>query len=119
MGLVRTRTSSGGETRYLGLYCDVKGQQRSAGTYATAEKATRAWQKAEEKISEGRLGDAGRGRQKFIRYVEGQWLPHHQMEARTPGELHLSTSANSSCPWLLAGFTDQPSSTQQPPLAGG
>jgi integrase len=83
MGFVRTRISSDGETRYLALYCDVKGRQRSAGTFATAEKATRAWQKAEEKISEGRLGDARRGRQKFARYVEEQWLPHHQMEART------------------------------------
>ena len=83
MGFVRTRSSSDGETRYLALYCDVKGRQRSAGTFATAEKATRAWQKAEERISEGRLGDARRGRQKFARYVEEQWLPHHQMEART------------------------------------
>ena len=32
---------------------------------------------------EGRLSDARRGRQKFARYVEEQWLPHHQMEART------------------------------------
>ena len=83
MGFVRTRSSSDGETRYLALYCDVKGRQRSAGTFATPEKATRAWQKAEERISEGRLGDARRGRQKFARYVEEQWLPHHQMEART------------------------------------
>ena len=83
MGFVRTRVSSDGETRYLALYCDMKGRQRSAGTYATAEKATRAWQKAEEKISEGRLGDARRGRQKLQRYVEEQWLPNHQMEART------------------------------------
>jgi integrase len=43
----------------------------------------RAWQKAEEKIAEGRLGDARRGRQRFARYVQEQWLPHHQMEART------------------------------------
>jgi integrase len=41
------------------------------------------WRRAEDRISEGRLGDASRGRQKFQRYVEETWLPHHQMEART------------------------------------
>jgi integrase len=83
MGFVRTRVSGDGQTRYIALYADVKGRQRSAGTYATDAQARRAWQKAEDKISEGRLGDARRGRQKFRRYVEEQWLPHHQMEART------------------------------------
>jgi hypothetical protein len=83
MGFVRIRVSGDGQTRYMALYADMKDRQRSAGTYATEEQARRAWQKAEDKISEGRLGDARRGRQKFQRYVEEQWLPHHQMEART------------------------------------
>jgi integrase len=46
-------------------------------------QAERAWRRAEDRICEGRLGDASRGRQKFQRYVEETWLPHHQMEART------------------------------------
>jgi len=69
--------------RYAATYVDVKGRQLSAGTFSTEAQAMRAWQKAEEKIAEGRLGDARRGRQRFARYVEEQWLPHHQMEART------------------------------------
>lgn len=83
MGFVRTRTDSHGTTRYLALYHDVKGRQRSAGTFNTEAKAERAWRRAEDKISEGRLGDVSRGRQNFARYVEQSWLPHHQMEART------------------------------------
>ena len=35
MGFVRTRVSGDGQTRYIALYADVKGRQRSAGTYAT------------------------------------------------------------------------------------
>ena len=62
----------------------MKGRQRSAGTYATATQAEKAWVKAEDRMLEGRLGDASRGRQKLARYVEDTWLPHHQMEARTP-----------------------------------
>ena len=82
MGFVREREGTHGGVRYQALYDDVK-VARSAGTYATEAQATRAWQKAEDKLSEGRLGDARRGRQRFARYVEEQWLPHHQMEART------------------------------------
>jgi integrase len=83
MGFVRTRVDGHGATRYLALYHDVKGRQRSAGTYTTAAQAERAWRRVEDKISEGRLGDTSRGRQNFARYVEQSWLPHHQMEART------------------------------------
>jgi integrase len=83
LGFVRARVRGDGQIRYAAMYVDVKGRQRSAGTFATEALATRAWQKAEDKLSEGRLGDARRGRQRFARYVEEQWLPHHQMEART------------------------------------
>jgi hypothetical protein len=37
---------------YAAVYLDVKGRQRSAGTFASEGQATRAWQKAEEKIAE-------------------------------------------------------------------
>jgi integrase len=83
MGFVRTRIDGNGKPRYLALYQDVKGRQRSAGTFNTPAQAEKAWRRAEDRISEGRLGDASRGRQKFQRYVEESWLPHHQMEART------------------------------------
>jgi hypothetical protein len=83
VGFVRVRVDGNGTPRYLALYHDVKGRQRSAGTFTTPAQAEKAWRRTEDKISEGRLGDASRGRQKFARYVEESWLPHHQMEART------------------------------------
>src|SRR6266496_6151664 len=83
MGFVRERIRSDGITRYQAHYVDAKGRQRSAGTFATAELAKRAWQRAEDRLMEGRVGDTRRGRQRFQRYVENEWLPHHQMEART------------------------------------
>ena len=83
MGFVRERIRGDGVVRYQAHYLDARGRQRSAGTYATAELATRAWQRMEEGIAEGRLGDSQRGRQRFRRYVEDEWLPRHQIEART------------------------------------
>lgn len=83
MGFTRTRTGRDGVVRFQALYDDVKGGRRSAGTFATAEKADRAWQRAEERLAEGRLGDARRGRQRFARYVEEEWFPNHEIEART------------------------------------
>lgn len=52
-----------------------------AGTFPNKKDADRAWQRAEAKIAEGRLGDPGRGRQTFQAYVEQVWLPGHQIEA--------------------------------------
>lgn len=34
-------------------------------------------------MAEGRMGNPSRGRQRFRGYVLGEWLPNHQMEART------------------------------------
>lgn len=83
MGFTRPRPGRNGGTRYQALYTDVKGHRRSAGTFATEKAADRAWQRAEAKIAEGRMGDPARGRQRLRRYVEQEWLPNHQMEART------------------------------------
>jgi hypothetical protein len=55
----------------------------SAGTFATEKAADRAWQRAEARMAEGRMGNPSRGRQRFRTYVEQEWLPNHQMEART------------------------------------
>ncbi len=83
MGCTRARIGRSGVVRFQALYVDVKGRWLSAGTFATEKAATRAWQRAEEKIAEGRMGDTRRGSQKLRRYVEEEWLPHHEMEART------------------------------------
>jgi hypothetical protein len=59
-----------GRVRFQAVYDDAHGRQRSAGTYATAKEADKAWLKAEVRITEGMPGDPHRGRQTFRRYVE-------------------------------------------------
>jgi integrase len=83
MGFTRARVGRDGVVRFQALYTDVKARRRSAGTFSTEKAATRAWQRAEEQVSEGRMGDPRRGQQRFRRYVLEEWLPHHEMEART------------------------------------
>jgi hypothetical protein len=83
MGFTRLRTGHDGVVRYQALYDDVKGHRRSTGTFATQGAADKAWQRAELRMAEGRMGDPARGRQRFRRYVLEEWLPNHQMEART------------------------------------
>ena len=83
VGFVRERVGRNGVVRYQALYKDVKGDQRSAGTFATEDRAIRAWQREEDKLDEGRLTDTRRGKQRFRRYVEEEWFPNHQMEATT------------------------------------
>ncbi len=46
-------------------------------------RADRAWQKAEIHLGEGHVGDPGRGRQAFRKYVEERWLPNHMLEPTT------------------------------------
>lgn len=83
MGWVIRQQGRRGETRYYGVYRDLQGRQRSAGYHAIEEKAQRAWEKAEEALHAGRLGDPQRGKQTFRAYVESEWLPHHVIEATT------------------------------------
>jgi integrase len=83
VGFVRAREGVNGAVRFQALYDDIKGHRRSAGTFATEELARRAWQRAEDRLADGRNTDTRRSRQRFQRYVEEQWLPHHEMEART------------------------------------
>jgi site-specific recombinase XerD len=83
MGFVRERPGTNGRMHYQALYDDVKGRRRSAGTYPTEALAVRAWQRAEDRQADGRGSDTRRTRQRFRRYVEDVWLPHHEMEART------------------------------------
>ena len=83
MGSTRLRTDGHGQTRYVALYRDLRGRQRSAGTFPSAKQADKAWQRAEALVESGRLGDLRRGRQTFRTYVETTWLPAHQIEAST------------------------------------
>ena len=83
MGFTRPRGGRDGLPRYQALYDDAKGHRRSAGTFTTEKAADRAWQRAEARMAEGRMGNPSRGRQRFRTYVEQEWLPNHRMEART------------------------------------
>src|SRR5580692_10497147 len=83
MGFIRERIAAGGRVRYAAVYRDLKGRQRSAGTFASRRQADRAWQRAEAKVAQGYLGDPGRGRQAFRAYAENTWLPNHEIEAST------------------------------------
>jgi integrase len=85
---VKQRTSAKGTTRYLACYRDLRGRERSAGTYATEGKAERAWQKAESDLAAGRIGDPKRGRQRFQAYVNQTWFPNHSMELSTRQNYH-------------------------------
>jgi Phage integrase, N-terminal SAM-like domain len=86
MGFSRKRPDRNGKIRYTAYYTDSRGRERSAGTFAQKKRANDAWQHAEAKIAEGRLGDPRRGRQTFETYVEAEWLPNHMIEPSTrPG----------------------------------
>jgi len=83
VGFSRKRIGRDGKPRYTAYYKDIKGRERSANTFSTKKDADRAWQKAEAKLAEGRVGDPARGRMLFERYVEDTWLPNHVMEPST------------------------------------
>ena len=55
MGYVLTRPGKNGKPRYMAVYRDIRGRNRSAGTFATEREAEKEWQKAEIKLAEGRI----------------------------------------------------------------
>lgn len=83
MGFSRKRKDKDGKFRYTAYYVDIRGHERSAGTFSNEKVANKAWQTAETRVAEGRAGDPRRGRQTFERYVREEWLPNHVMELRT------------------------------------
>ncbi|GLH99814.1 tyrosine-type recombinase/integrase [Phytohabitans aurantiacus] len=83
MGFTRTRVGKDGKPRYTAYYVDIRGKERSAGTFGDKKAANKAWQKAEVEVAAGKVGDPRRGRQIFRRYVEVEWFPNHQLEATT------------------------------------
>ena len=63
MGFAKKRFGKDGKPRYTAVYVDLRGSERSAGTFASEKAADRAWQKAEVELRQGRVGDPARGRQ--------------------------------------------------------
>jgi integrase len=80
MGFSRKRPGRDGKPRYTAYFLDIRGQERSAGTFSNRKEADRAWQGAESDVSTGRPADPARGRQTFHSYVHDKWLPHHLLE---------------------------------------
>jgi integrase len=83
VGYSRKRNDGDGKPRYTAYYWDLKGRERSAGTFSSRKQANEAWQDAEAEARKGRVGDRARGRQTFKQYVEQTWLPNHQIEVST------------------------------------
>lgn len=67
MGYTRLRYKSCGDARYTAYYWDLRGRQRSAGTFARQRDAERAWRRAEAQIADGRFVNLATGRQCFGR----------------------------------------------------
>ena len=50
MGFSRKRIGRDGKPRYTAYYLDIRGQERSAGTFASKKASDKAWQDEEAKI---------------------------------------------------------------------
>jgi integrase len=83
MGWSKKRTSAKGRTSYTAMYRDIRGEERSAGTFSSKKEADKAWQTAEARTSEGRATPVSRGSIRFERYVRDKWFPNHRLELRS------------------------------------
>jgi integrase len=99
VGFARERKGAGGKVRYIALYRDIRGKQRSAGTFTSKKKADKAWQDAEVRVAEGRAGDPRRSRQIFQRYVKEEWFPSHRLERRARENYRYNLDAR-ILPWF-------------------
>jgi integrase len=80
MGYARKRIGRDGKARYTAYYADIRGSERSAGTFSSKKDANDAWQDADASVRAGKHGDPRRGKQTFQAYVQDKWLPHHLLE---------------------------------------
>jgi integrase len=83
MGYAKKRIGRDGKPRYTAVFVDLRGSERSAGTFGSEKVANRAWQQAEVELRQGRVGDPARGRMTFRKYVDEHWLPNHVLEPTT------------------------------------
>lgn len=83
MGYLKERIGKNGRVRYTAVYVDLRGVERSAGTFGDKKLANKKWQDAEADVRRGRVGDPSRGRQTFRVYVTETWFPHHAVDLTT------------------------------------
>jgi hypothetical protein len=69
MGWSKKRKYVKGRAAYTAMYRDIRGVERSAGTFSSRKDADKAWQMAEARASEGRVTPASRGSVRFEPYV--------------------------------------------------
>ena len=81
MGFSRKRTGRDGKPRYTAYYLDIRGQERSAGTFSNKKDANDAWKDAEAARPRraGRAIPAAASRPSRPTSWS-KWLPHHQLE---------------------------------------
>jgi integrase len=83
MGYVRCRQNRLRKHRYTAVFWDVRGVERSAGTFGRRVLAERAWKSAEASVADGRYLDLDQGRKRFADYALGTWLPQFAGEDTT------------------------------------
>jgi hypothetical protein len=83
VGYVRCRENRLRKHRYTAVFWDVRGVERSAGTFGRRVLAERAWKSAEASVADGRYLDLDQGRKRFGEYALGTWLPQFAGEDTT------------------------------------
>jgi integrase len=83
MGYVITKVGKNGQQRHTGMYRDITGTPRSAGTHDSADVALRKANAAEDDAKAGRGGNPKRSRVTLRAYIENDWLVHHVIEDTT------------------------------------
>jgi integrase len=82
VGFSKRRAGSSG-VRWIALYKDARGRQRSAGTFDRKRDADAAWQSAEALQRSGKAGDPAARTLRLADYVDKQWFPNHVLEPTT------------------------------------
>lgn len=83
VGYVRCRESKLRKRRYTAVFHDVRGIERSAGTFPDKAAAARAWKIAEASVADGRYLDLEQGRKSFEEYARQTWLAQYEGEDST------------------------------------
>jgi integrase len=83
VGYVRCRENKLNKRRYTAVFQDVRGVERSAGTFPDKAAAARAWKSAEASVADGRYLDLDQGRKLFAEYARETWLPQYAGEDST------------------------------------
>src|ERR1700680_3428853 len=82
VGSTRERIGTDGSVRFTGRYRDLKGHQRSAGTFTPGGRPTAPGSGRSRRSPWASQGTRPRAPE-FGDYAEKTWLPNHEVEATT------------------------------------